>query len=644
MPRSAAFVAGWLGCAALAAAALRTPDSLRAQTPPARSAQSPTFRGRVDLVPLDVSVWDKDHNPVKGLTADRFSLLEDDTPRQIVTFAAVDIPDPPPPTAAWMRDAPKDVETNDVTDRRLFMILVDDASFGNVTLFPSQLALLKETARTVIRHLGPSDLAAVFFTGDNRHGQEFTADHARLLAAVNAATGVTLPGDPRTGMNLGDTYSVTVGERAVEALLDTPGRRKALVQIKMLTRLDHTSWPELPPYLVARTEAMFEKAQRAGVNVYTMTAGDPRTKDLPALDESYWEDTWYRRVAHETGGEAFDDVALNPVAAEQAVTKIFQANSSYYILGYSSTDLQKFHFIKVSVAMPGVEVRTRDKYYWPDPGKPAPPGPPPPPLLASIAGALPKADVPMWTSPMVFANANLSGATIASITRVRLAPPDSPPAAGATKASLETFVLRTRLFTAEGVARGEVTTESSARVAGEAVDAEVWSEIAAPKPGLYELRLAVQRPAANLDGSVYATVDVPNFARAPVSLSSLVVSTTDWGAYGPRDEMAKLLPAPPTTRRDFAQGERVRAYVRVYQGGSGKTAAVDVHVQIINDHDAAVVDRREALAASRFDATRGTDERVDLPTATLPPGPYLLRIDATAGKTTATREIRFSVR
>jgi VWFA-related protein len=558
----------------------------------------------------------------------------------------VDIPAPPVPTAAWTRDAAVDVETNDVRDRRLFLILVDDASFGDATLRPSTREKIKETARTVIRHLGPTDLAAVVFTGDNRRSQDFTADHGRLLAAVNQMTGVSLPSLPAvrapgvvsSGAGnflsekpaaaaenfLSDIYSVTVLERAVESLLRAPGRRKALVDITSFSMTWGTS------FLTARTEAMFDKAQRAGVNVYTM---GPK----PVIDRAYWEGSWFRRVAHETGGEWFGEI-LKPGAAEQAVTSIFQANSSYYILGYSSADLKKFHFIKVVVDVPGVEVRTREKYYWPDPAKPDT-GPPPPPLVKAIAEVLPNAGVSMQTVAMAFVSAASDGATIAVVTNLHLTPPSNAVSSG-----LETFDVATHLFTAQGDPRGAAVTQSSVRHNGREIEREVLSSVAAPKPGLYEVRVAAHREAASLDGSVYATVDVPDFAKLPVSFSSVVVSTADWPRLGQKDALASLLPAMPTTERAFGARDRAGAFVRVYQGGKGRLASVPVHIRIVDDHDRVVVDRTETCPPARFNAARSTDVRVDLPTSTLAPGPYLLIFETTLGKATARREVRFSVR
>jgi VWFA-related protein len=619
-------------------------------TPAVQKPQVPAFRGRVDLVTLDVSVWDRDHRPVKELPLSDFSLLEDGKPREIVTFSEFDIPDPPPPTAPWMRTVTTDVESNDVTDKRLFLILVDDASFGDLTLFATRREQIKAAARAVITRLGPTDLAAVVFTGDNRRSQDFTADHGRLLAAVDQMQGVSLPRFPvyvgrapgSSGVGAGslpgdkapseaenslaDVYSVHVLERAVEALIGAPGRRKALIDITRFSM--HMAGVS---HLKTRTEVMFEKAQRAGVNVYTMGPQVTRSPD-------YWEGSWFRRVAKETGGEWFGNLFTDSRAAERAATKIFLANSSYYVLAYSSDDLAKFHTIKVLVNRPDVTVRTREKYYWPGTPVGDAGAPEPPPLVKAIVEVLPNASIPMRVVAMPFATRGEAGATIAIATELRLTPlgPGGP--------ADETIDLRTHLFTAEGDARGSVTTSVDVPTAGREFETEALSAITATKPALYQVRMAAHRAAAKVNGSVYATVDVPDFAKRAVSFSGAVVSIEDWPMLGPREALADLLPAVPTALRAFRATDEVRVFVRVYQASGRRPVAVPVRIRLIDDHDRTVLDRVESVAGSRFSESNSADVRVELPTATLSAGSYLLTFETAVGRTTARRDVRFSIK
>ena len=386
---------------------------------------------------------------------------------------------------------------------------------------------------------------------------------------------------------------------------------------------------------------MFEKAQRAGVNVYTI---GPQSTLVPGD----WEDSWFRRVAKETGGEWFGDLFVEPGVAERAVERIFTANSSYYMLGYTSADLAKFHNVKVVVDRPDVTVRSREKYYWPEPA-PKKPAVEPPPLAKGIVEILPNTGIPMRAVAMPFATPDGDGATIAVVTHLRVKPPGRLGEATASQAEArdpdETFAVATHLFTTEGAARGSKSRNEQVSHTGRDVIVESLSAITASKPGLYQVRMAAHRPAANLHGGVYVTVDVPDFAKRAVSFSGVLVSLAEWSSIGVRDPMADLLPAEPTTSRAFSLLDRVHAYVRVYQAKGRKPVAVPVRIRIVDDHDRVVLDRSEPLEPGRFTAaTRGADVRVELPTATLPPGAYLLTFDAELGGTTARRELRFTVR
>jgi VWFA-related protein len=149
------------------------------------SAQSqPVFRGGTDVIQVDVSVVDKRRQPVRGLTASDFTILEDGKAQPVAAFAEVDIPDNPPVTTAWMRDVAPDVRTNaiaDAPDGRLIVLLIDDA------LIPGDagtVAAAKKAAQSVVDHLGPRDQMAVVFSAESGNAQDFTSDRARLAAAV----------------------------------------------------------------------------------------------------------------------------------------------------------------------------------------------------------------------------------------------------------------------------------------------------------------------------------------------------------------------------------------------------------------------------------------------------------------------------
>jgi hypothetical protein len=69
-------------------------------TPQSQVQPVPLFRTGVNLVTVDVSVLDKDRRPVRGLTADDFTILENGLPQPVAAFTAIDLPDVDVPSIA----------------------------------------------------------------------------------------------------------------------------------------------------------------------------------------------------------------------------------------------------------------------------------------------------------------------------------------------------------------------------------------------------------------------------------------------------------------------------------------------------------------------------------------------------------------
>jgi len=633
----------------LVALGVSAPLALIAAQTPARPQNPPTFTAGIDLVKLDVSVYDKNHRPIKGLTAADFTVLEDKLPRPIDGFSEIDIPEPPAPTAKWMRDATDDVATNDVADKRLFVIVIDDHSFNKQAKnpdpfdppqwlsFKANRDAIIDAAKRVIDRLGPTDLAAVVYWDDARTNQEFTNDHRRLIAAVENG----LKQEPYYNF-LNDTAADVY--TAVNNLINVPAKRKAIVDITngltCMTGFD-----------LATAEHIFTAALRSGARFYMLRpaahvpdCGGPMGS--AGVDHIAQDSLFLTRAPLETGGEAFVNVA-NPEAAEAAAAAIFDANSSYYMLGYTSADLQKIHFVKVLVDRPDAEVKTRPRYWPPAAAESAPKGPPPAATVAAMSGLLPKGDVPLRASVAAFApiptapGGSRAAATVVAAIQVR-----QIRAEGKATPIRERLDLRAAAFTSDGDARGSATRTADIRLPAGTDDVtyEIFQTIDVPKPGVYELRLSTHSGARNADGSVYVTIDVPDFAKEPLSLSHIVLSADNGLAIDGADLFKTLLPVTPTVVRVFDRGEAVTAFVRAYEGGSSPLRPVAVHTRLISEHDVVVLDRNEAVAPAQFDRARSAQLYTRLPTADLPPGPYLLTIEATRDKSMTKQEIKFSVR
>lgn len=160
------------------------------------------------------------------------------------------------------------------------------------------------------------------------------------------------------------------------------------------------------------------------------------------------------------------------------------------------------------------------------------------------------------------------------------------------------------------------------------------------KPGRHEVRVAAENAAQDLRGSVYTYVDVPDFARAPLSLSGIVLGAR---AAKPWNVPGDLLPVTPTAQRQFGSSRRIMALVRVYDTAAQEQALMTVAARIVDIHGV-VAFRQTANLRAGGSAPRSADYLLDLPLSTLAAGDYLLTIEATRGEHTVARDIRFGVR
>ena len=93
----------------------------------------------------------------------------------------------------------------------------------------------------------------------------------------------------------------------------------------------------------------------------------------------------------------------------------------------------------------------------------------------------------------------------------------------------------------------------------------------------------------------------------------------------------------------FEQDEGVRALVQVYQGTQRAAAIVPVSVRtsVLDANGRAMRDQLLALTANDF-SNRRAALAVDV--GQLSPGEYVLRVDASLGRQTASRILHFAVR
>jgi len=550
-----------------------------------------------------------------------------------------------------MADVAPDVMTNTHPAGRIVVIAIDDgALFTKGLLWGIQKT--RAAARAAVRELGPDDLTAVVFTEHARTAQNFTTDRARLLAAIETAPLFPAPtqgSNEQRGSCVCGLCSIETLGHVAEALRSVQQQRKTILYISPGVKLNITmeGFVPLPAPFATQSGSCEDRKHNALLEVFrqaqlanvTISPIDPNGV-VPGSDHEF-----LKTIAENTGGRA----VVNDNDPERHVPALLLESSSYYLLGFESAGKRAaagFHRIHVKVNGRDVEVRARSGYYDTNAKdkKAASKAVAPGSLDAAIGGQLPTPDLPMQVSVAPFADGSRKPALAIALGVTQPAnAAQRAPIVSDVKAANTVDVLAS-VFDSEGRSFGSrrltVRLALHANGAGD-LQYEVLPRLPV-SPGRYELRLAVRTSDART-GSVYTFVDVPQFARDPLSLSGLVLAVTPSVASAPADAYADLLPIVPTARRDFAMTDHVTAFLRVYQGGSRAMTPVTMTTRLIDARNQQVSESVRTLDVASFGTSRSFDDRFDVPLRKLASGEYLLTVDVAAGVKTARRTLRFRV-
>jgi VWFA-related protein len=642
---------------------------LAAQDP----AVPPAFKTVVELVQIDVSVLDGQRQPVRGLTAADFTVLEDGQPRPIRVFETVQLPARASTAGAvWEAASSSAVATNQVgmQDGRLVFILMDRTiPVGQPTLTATKIAT------AAVEALGPADLAAVVTTSGGLP-QTLTANRARLIAALNrgdwstdispeqrAVTENFVTLDPLSdGRCLCGLCVLETVTNLANAVRNTPRRSKSLLFIGTSVILEAGPRPMSEDVgcefrLRDARATMFEALERSHLTVHSIdpgglvslgphtSAGTPNRASAPRLAQmqgatnDHLRNQGSLRVLPDlTGGRA----VLNMNAPETKVPEIFQESDAYYVIGFEPGRSLRDNprSIKVNVARDGVHVSTtrsvvapaRDLLSAASRNTAAPPS-----LESAISALLPVARVPLDIAVAAFAN------------------PDGPNAFVSVSVNASSFMdggAASVPFEFGAAAVDQRGRQAAFAKQSSTVDLPKGLSIAPViemqthldlKPGDYELRAAVMNRDSRLAASVFSQLAIPSFADVPLSLSNLILGTREKTEVAVNAATPRL-PIVPTTQRAFRRGDRVWSFMQVYQGTerTDELKPVSVRTTVVDEQDRTVYDRSLTLSATEF-VKRRADVQIILPLAKLPAGRYVFRIDAILPPRTATRGVRFIV-
>jgi VWFA-related protein len=652
----------------------------QAPTPPpaAPNQQGPTFRVRVDYVEVDVVVSDRQGNLVRDLKKEDFQVLEDGKAQSVTNFTLVDIPIERADRPLYQTDPIEpDVRTNaQPFDGRIYVMVIDDThtNFGRT-------ARVKGAARQFIQQrLGANDLMAVVHTfGSTSSNQEFTSSKRLLLAAVDKTMGRKLqsatanktqeyyrslgmrqqgdpvndPEDAERAFNA--RSSLETLRNVAEWFASVHGRRKTILFVS--EGIDYDIYDMIAnngsnhrdaSTVVDATRDVIAAATRANVSIYGI---DPR--GLTNLGDetievgSFPDDTSLgigqgslmnelrlsqdslRVLSDETGGFA----VVNQNDYKNAYERIVADNSSYYVLAYYPPDARpgRVHKIDVRVTRPGLTVRARKAHVTPKETKAAPVNAKDvrtPEIRDALDSPLPISGLAMQVFAAPFKGAAPNASVLLGVEMrgrdLRLANAD--------KLQLSYYAID-----AQGKVRGGNTDaitmnlkpETKTRISEYGV--RMLNRMDLP-PGRYQLRIAAHDSGGGAVGSVLYDLDVPDFAKSPISMSGITL--TSLSAAGrptvrPDEQLRGVLPASPVAQRTFPQNDELSLFAEVYDNSASTPHKVDITTTITTDEGKVMFKTDEERDSSDLGGkSGGYGFTAKVPMKDLAPGPYVLTVSA----------------
>ncbi|HTM03403.1 MAG TPA: VWA domain-containing protein [Vicinamibacterales bacterium] len=619
---------------------------LPAQQPP------PSFRSAVEAVEIDAFVTDRAGNVVPDLKQNEFQILEDGKPQQVTSFSLVNIPIAPPapysPTAAE-----PDVATNTRGEGRLYVIAFDEVHPVNALKARSFLRQFIE------EHFETTDIAIVVSVGRARAGdmQDFTSNRRLLLSAIDRFGG-GFPEMPQGGSDpvfeplqqSGDARSQTRALRdLVESLASIQGRRKAVIYVTQKLH-EPLVWDAVDYKGGVRSiqfddmRAAMTAAMRGGVAFYTVDPSGLCGLECPGGADELDNRSALSELAAATGGFA----VLNTNRFAESFERMVIENSTYYVLGYTSTNDKRdgrYRRLDLKVTRPGLTVRHRDGYIAPSKNEPTRKEPPERSTLAPAVRDLVRTPLASAHVPMsVFATAlRGTGRESNVVIAVEIDPTrlDLSTGPGATTGQVE--VAAVAISAGGKIAGGQrerfmlnlkPDTWERTKTAG----LRLVTGMSLP-PGRYQLRVAGGNVASLDAGSVMYDLDVPDFGKGALTMSAPLLASpggSETFTVAPATRVRADLPLSPTTRRDFAAGDTLSIYAEIYDNSRDRDRhAVDLSAELRDESGRTV--RR---ITGHHDAAPGGRHAVSLMLPMdAPAGNYLLHVEATANSNRVVRDV-----
>ncbi|HET9315494.1 MAG TPA: VWA domain-containing protein [Vicinamibacteria bacterium] len=371
---------------------------------------TPSFPAEVEVITIDAVVVDKDGRPVTGLAREEFRVLEDGTPREIVSFEAYERGETQAEEEGRSAPAPIAANTRGTELRgRAFALLLDD-----VFTAPQVSGEVRKAAESFLRHsVGPGDEVTIATTSGDAYWSAGLPEGLQDLLAVAARfKGRDRTGrygtqeyiaEPPPGMRGGQlefrrmtelqAYGIVRGAPGDKALAheidDIRVRRMKTTLAAVRRQLDALATVRGRKSLILMSPGFFQDdtpdiretaaaSRRANTALYFIdvrglepqkifSAADPVSAGGPTLTAFSGEDSERNLVTSGTENLAQDTGGFSSRHTDfaRATARIADDSRAYYLLGIHPADgkgPRDWRKLTVEVTRPGLKVRSRRGY------------------------------------------------------------------------------------------------------------------------------------------------------------------------------------------------------------------------------------------------------------------------------------------
>ena len=645
-----------------------------------RESKGPVFRGDVNLIVVDVVVRDRSGAIVRGLTANDFEIREDNRPQQVVSFNVEEVTTTVPsgqvvPQVLTAGVGPSDSKTNaaattsppvaepitreDLAGRRLIVLLFDLSSMQAEELERA----VRAAVEYVDKQMAAADLVAIATIDTTlKVVSDFTGDREEVTAALGQFVAVDAVGfetpaaeTAATDETAAATGEATTSDSAEYDLFNNDARLRALrtladalapVEQKKsilyfsggMTRSGGDNQVELRAATTAAVRANVAlypvdtrglqavvpggDASRASARGVGAFSGRGVSQQFDRLFAS--QDT-LQTLAADTGGRAFTDT--NDFG--EAFTQVQRDTSSYYLLGYSSTNSVKdgrFRRISVRVKRPDLRVDHRAGYYaerdFAHTGRQDRERQ----LEEQIGAPVSATDLPVVVSSGYFRMANDRYYVPLSV-----AVSGAPLRNSQQKSTLDVLgVIRDEQ--GRPVGRMRETLDVGADAGGQPSRRVLYQSGLTLPPGRFAVKVVVRENAGGAMGSFETGVFVPDLRQAPVKVSSVTLSTLVRPVAGRRRSESPLVREGvellPSLSHVVDRDRKMYFYYEVYDpaaanGRPSLKTSLSFYRGTVKVFETPLVERSELDVADR----RAALFQFEVPAASFKPGLYTCQVN-----------------